>query len=133
MADNLAEHIERARQLLRTADNAAMATVNENGSPHNTPFLFLHDAELTHVYWGSYVHSLHSQNVIRTGQIFVVLYDSMKGGGLYMKATDAHALEGEELNAALLIHNNFRKGHGKPALPLDYYQAAARNGCGRRI
>lgn len=59
--------IDRAKELLRTVRHAAMATVNADGTPHNTPFFLILDPELKRVYFGSHPHSVHSQNVVRTG------------------------------------------------------------------
>lgn len=115
------EQIERAKELLKTARHAAMATVNEDGTPHNTPFMFLHDDLLEYIYWGSHPASEHSKNIVRTGQIFVVLYDATERGGLYMKAHEAHQLEGSELESALAIHNTVRDSRGLGRLPLGYY------------
>lgn len=116
------ERIERAKELLVTVRHAAMATVNEDGSPHNTPYFFMCDGDLTHLYWGSHPDSQHSRNVARTGQIFVVLYDTMQRGGLYIQADDAHATQGKELETALAVHNARRTLEDKEPLPLEYYQ-----------
>jgi hypothetical protein len=121
MQKTLEDQIARAKELLATVRHAAMATVNEDGSPHNTPFAFMRDADLKHVYWGSHPASVHSQNVLRTGQIFVVLYDAFERGGLFMKAVDAHALEGDELAQALAIYNALRTARQQDELPLSYY------------
>ena len=123
MSANLNDAITRAKELLATAHNAAMATVNEDGSPHNTPFYFTHDDKLKRIYWSSFPGSLHSRNVVRTGQIFVVLYEANAGGGLYISAKDAHELHDSELAAALLIHNELRAQNGKPPLEIEDYQA----------
>jgi hypothetical protein len=121
MTDNKTQHIMRAKELLQTAKHAAMATVNADGSPHNTPFLFLHDDALTHVYWGSHPRSQHSQNILRTGQLFVVLYDAVERGGLYIRAKAGHVVEGDELDMALAVHNNFRARFGQLPLERDFY------------
>jgi hypothetical protein len=103
-----------------------MATVNEDGSPHNTPYFFLHDDKLTRLYWGSHPDSQHSQNILRTGQLFVVLFDSFgRGGGLYIAANHGRIAEGTELDDALMIHNNYRLRNDKPALTKDYYEGDA--------
>jgi hypothetical protein len=121
MEEILAQRIERAKELLATARNAAMATVNTDGTPHNTPFFFVRDDKLARVYWCSHPGSLHSQNAERTGNIFVVLYESNTGGGLYIKADHARQLRGSELEEALVIHNNMRGREGKELIPLSYY------------
>lgn len=119
--EDLSARIERAKQLVRTAKHAAMATVNDDGSPHNTPFFFLHDESLKHIYWGSHPESQHSKNILRTGELFVVIYEAGEGGGLYIEAKEGHTLAGQELEEGLKVHNSFRGREGKPALGLKYY------------
>jgi hypothetical protein len=121
MEKTLAEKIARAKELLHTARHAAMATVNADGTPHNTPFLFMHDAALRYIYWGSHPDSVHSQNILRTGQLFVVVYDMHERGGLYIRAERAHIASGPELEAALAVHNRIRAASGQDTLPLAYY------------
>lgn len=123
MQKTMEEQIERAKELLSTVLHAAMATVNEDGSPHNTPYFFMCNTDLTRLYWGSHPQSQHSQNVARTGQIFVVLYEADKRGGLFVRADSARIAEGAELDEALAEHNRRRALQGKNAIPLDYYQS----------
>lgn len=115
------QQIARAIQLLKETRHAAMATVNADGSPHNTPYFFMYDDSLQHLYWGSHPGSQHSKNVARTGQIFVALYDGNQLGGLYIQAKNAHITEGEEFTAALAAHNAARARIGKDPLPREYY------------
>jgi hypothetical protein len=115
------DRISRAKELLATVRHAAMATVNEDGSPHNTPYFFMYDDTLQHLYWGSHPESQHSKNIVRTGQVFVVLYDGNALGGLYVAANNARATDGEELDSALAAHNTARKRYGEPPLPREYY------------
>lgn len=122
------DRIARAKELLRTVRHAAMATVNEDGSPHNTPYFFMYDATLTHVYWGSHAESQHSKNVARTGQIFIALYSENTKGGLYLKADNARITEGEELNQAVVVHNQARARFGKtPPIDRAYYEQGAQH------
>jgi hypothetical protein len=121
MEEHVQSRIDRAKELLATARNASMATVNIDGTPHNTPFFFIRDDKLKYVYWCSHPESLHSQNAERTGDVFIVLYESNAGGGLYIKASHAKQLEGAELEEALAIHNLMRKREGKQPIPLSYY------------
>jgi hypothetical protein len=117
------KRIERARWLLDNARFAAMATVNDDGSPQNTPYLFMKSDDLRELYWGSNPKSRHSQNVARTGQIFVVLYEANEKGGLYIRCQNARVAEGPELERALAAHNRTRKNFalGDP-LNIEYYQ-----------
>jgi hypothetical protein len=121
MQTTLSDQIKRAQELLKSVRHAAMATVNEDGSPHNTPFVFMRDSALEHMYWGSHPDSQHSINILRNGQLFVVLYEANERGGLYLQAEAGHIAEGEELETALAVHNQIRQAHGKAAIPLDYY------------
>jgi Pyridoxamine 5'-phosphate oxidase len=116
------QQIARAKELLNSVRHAAMATVNEDGSPHNTPYFFICGANLTHLYWGSHPQSQHSKNVLRTGQVFVVLYDALERGGLFIRADDARIAESVELDEALAEHNRRRALRSWGALPRGYYE-----------
>lgn len=117
------DRINRARELLKTVRHASMATVNPDGSPHNTPYFFMYDASLAHLYWASHPSSQHSKNSMRTGKVFVALYDGNVKGGLYFRADGVHVAEGSELAVALEAHNAARVRFGKtPPVTLAYYQ-----------
>ncbi|MGB4759439.1 MAG: pyridoxamine 5'-phosphate oxidase family protein [Candidatus Saccharimonadales bacterium] len=116
------QRIERARQLLGAVRHAAMATVNEDGSPHNTPYFFMYDEKFENLYWGSHPDSQHSQNVKRTKQIFVVVYDAVERGGLYVQANEAYQVTAKELPEALRVHNFFRATEGKEPLPESQFK-----------
>lgn len=130
MDEQLQLQIDNARQLLQTVRFAAMATVNEDGSPHNTPYFFMYDDTLTHLYWGSHPQSQHSKNVLRTGQLFVVLYDSIaygpngNRGGLYITAANGHITNGAEFDTALAIHNATRARVGKQPIAKEFYDTS---------
>ncbi len=117
-----AAELVQARKLLQTARFCTMATVNPDGTPHNSPVVFLHNSALTKIFWGSHPESVHSQNILRTGQLFMVIYGAFEyTTGLYFRCVDGHALSGVELNEALRVHNAFRKRIGKNELSLSYY------------
>jgi len=113
--------INRAKELIYTSKHIAFATTNVDGSPHNSPMKFVYDEKLEHIYWDSNVEALHSQNILRTGQIFAVLFDRMENGGVYIKCIDGHILEGKELEVGLEITNASRVKEGKELISLDYY------------
>lgn len=117
----LRERIDRAKELLRTARHGAMATVNADGSPHNTPVFMILDEKLENIYWGSAPEALHSQNIERTGQLFLAVYEANKGGGLFMRAAQGHLLEKEELRTGLQVYNKRRANEGKNPLEISYY------------
>src|SRR5690349_15888854 len=110
------ERIKRVKWLLNNIKHAAMATVNVDGTPHNTPYLFMRSDNLEELYWGSSPKSLHSQNIARTGSIFVVLYEAHEGGGLYIKCRNARVASGEELERALSVHNKLRQNFAQDVL-----------------
>src|SRR6266536_301064 len=122
MEQRVKERIARAKELLNTAKHAAMATVNADGTPHNSPFYLIVDETLEHIYFGSHPEPLHSQNVMRTEQMFVVVYDMIERGGLYMRAVNGRQLAGEELARGLAIHNQKRARDNKEPLLQSYYE-----------
>lgn len=126
MDPEISERLAQVKELLTTVRHATMATVNKDGTPHNTPFYFLHDDAYNYVYWGSHQDSLHSQNILRTGQLFVVVYDSHNRlPGLYIQADEGHDVYSTELEMALAIHNKFRAKENKDPLPRSYYEGSS--------
>jgi hypothetical protein len=117
--------VELAKKLLKTVRHAAYSTVNEDGTPHNSPLMLIYNEDLTKLYVGSYSESLHCKNFVRTGKAFAVLFDSFtKGqGGVYITGTNAHECEGDELVEALRVHNTFRAKHSSQPIDISYYQA----------
>jgi len=113
--------IDRAKQLISDCRHAAMATVNADGSPHNTPYFFIMDDARQKLFWSSHPQSQHSQNITRTGELFVVLFDAVKSGGLYIAAKNGHKTAGSELRIALAAHNKRRAAWGKPSLDAALY------------
>jgi len=104
----LMARIDRVKELLSMVRHVAIATVNEDGSPHNSPVFAAVDDQLR-VYWASRTDPQHSRNIARTGQAFIVLFDSIgEGGGLYIKAA-VRALEPSELSEGLITFNATRK------------------------
>lgn len=92
----IAERLVRARQLLAEIHHVAIATVNEDGSPHDSPVFMAFDDELR-AFWASNQDSQHSRNIARDGRVFLVIFDSRQGhGGLYISA-HAKPLEGGDI------------------------------------
>src|SRR5262245_58914344 len=114
--------ITQAKELLRTARHGAMATVNADGSPHNTPYHLLVADDLSYFYWSSKPEAVHSQNIERTGQAYVVVYDSFaSNGGLYVQLEEAHKLQGAEVDAAIAAHTKVRAKVGKAPIAKEDY------------
>lgn len=119
------EQINLARKLLQIVRHAAYSTVNEDGTPHNSPLMLIYNEDLTKLYIGSYSESLHCKNLVRTGRAFAVIFDSFtKGqGGVYITGVNAHECEGDELIEALRVHNLVRAKQGNQAIDISFYQA----------
>lgn len=105
------ERMARARQLLREIRHIPLATVNEDGSPHNSPVFMVFDAELR-AYWASHVETQHSRNIVRDGRVFLVVFDSREGhGGVFIEARAA-PLGDTEAARALPLMQQVRKAMG---------------------
>ena len=117
--------LKRAKELIHTSKHIALATTNVDGSPHNSPVRFFYDKKLEYIYWGSNTEALHSQNILRTGQLFGVLFDRMEFGGVFIKCEGGHILEGKELEVGLEITNSSRAQEQKEKITLDYYGAGS--------
>nr|AIA10465.1 pyridoxamine 5'-phosphate oxidase [uncultured bacterium] len=116
----LKARIARARALLGTVRHGAIATVNEDGSPHNSPVFMAFDERLN-TYWASHPDARHSRNIARTGQVFIVIFDGVDaGGGLYMRAT-ARELGAEELEPGLTVFNTKRRELLREEVPAAYF------------
>lgn len=124
MEQHQTEQIELAKKLLKTVRHAAYATINEDGTPHNSPLMLIYNQDLTKLYIGSYSDSLHTKNLIRTGKIFAVIFDSFtkNQGGLYITGTNAQECEGDDLVKALYIHNLVRDRYGSKPIEIGSYQ-----------
>jgi hypothetical protein len=92
MPNRIEQKIARARELLAEIHHVSIATVNADGSPHNSPVFMAFDEQLNG-YWSSHQDSLHSRNIVRTGRSFLAIFDGREGhGGLFIE-TDASVLE----------------------------------------
>ena len=116
--------IELAKKLLKTVRHAAYSTVNEDGTPHNSPLMLMYNEDLSKLYIGSNSGSLHSKNLVRTGRAFAVVFDSfVKGqGGVYITGVNAHECVSDELVEALRVHNAVRARQGSDPIEIGYYQ-----------
>lgn len=113
--------LNRAKELIQTSKHIALATTNADGSPHNSPVRFFYDEKLEYIYWGSNTDALHSRNILRTGQLFGVLFDRKENGGVYIKCEEGRLLLGQELEIGLEIINSVREKEGQQKIPLEYY------------
>lgn len=116
---------ESLSDLLHKSRFATYATVNEDGSPHNSPMFFIPSAKLDKIYMGTHPDSLHARNITRTGRAFAVIYGITPEGpkGIYFKIENFHEVASDlELAEALLAHNNARKKFAKGPIAIEYYK-----------
>ena len=128
MKQDYKEEIIAIKALLDDVLIASYATVNEDGTPHNTPLMLIHDESFKKVYIGSSLESLHVKNMLRTGNAFIVIYSSSiptkaSKGGIYLKGVNAKECRGEDLKEALRVHNATRARCGKEPIDIAYYQS----------
>lgn len=95
----------KEKELLKMARHVALATVNEDGTPHNTPLFFALSNDLKQIYFVSREESLHTKNFLRMGKAFAVIYDSNEfNGGIYLTIDNGQVLQGSELQNAYEIY-----------------------------
>lgn len=123
--DILESKKNRAKELLHTSKHISLATTNADGSPHNSPVRFFYDDKLENIYWGSSIEAMHSQNILRTGQLFAVLFDRIETGGVFMRCEGGHTLDGKELKVGLETINSARVKDGQQKVSLDHYSAGS--------
>ncbi|HEY2004482.1 MAG TPA: pyridoxamine 5'-phosphate oxidase family protein [Candidatus Saccharimonadia bacterium] len=111
--------LDLAQVLLRETRHVAIATVNTDGSPHCSPVFMVFDERLRGI-WSSDPRSLHSHNIDRTGQAFLVLFNPEHGGGLYIKAR-AKPVGEPDLEQAYATY----KSSGHPVADLSSYSSGA--------
>jgi hypothetical protein len=120
MEAQLQQRINRAKELLTTVRHGVIATVNPDSSPHNTPVFMAFDEQLN-AYWASGPQAEHSQNIARSGQVFIVIFDSVgAGGGLYIRGR-AQPLDGKQLQIGLATFNAKRQSLLRETMPMSYF------------
>ncbi|MEK7509439.1 MAG: pyridoxamine 5'-phosphate oxidase family protein [Patescibacteria group bacterium] len=94
---------ERAKEIISKSLYMVVATVSENGEPWNAPVFFAHDKHFN-FYWGSYKGTQHSLNIVRTGKVYLVLFDSTvqpgSGEGVYIQAVAQEVADESEIRTA---------------------------------
>ena len=112
-------------EMANTSRYVTYATVNEDGSPHNSPMFYIPSPDFDKIYMGTHPDSLHARNIARTGQAFAVIFgQTLDGGaGIYFKVANFHEVSESELAYALQAHNIARAKLNKTPLSIDYYQS----------
>ncbi len=99
-----------AQTILDSVRYIAVATVNEDGQPWNTPVAAFHFDNQCSLYWASWQDNQHSKNIRANGRAFVVAYDSTPVGGptngVYMLGTAMELSDEETMHAALVFKDD---------------------------
>jgi len=86
---------QSAAAIIKKIEYMTIASVTPDGRPWNSPVFCAYDDNLN-FYWKSWVDNQHSKNIMATGRVFIVIYDSTApegtGEGVYIEAR-AEALE----------------------------------------
>lgn len=80
------------RHLLAHVPHVALATVNDDGTPHNTPVRGVFN-DVLHMFWASSPEAQHSKTIVRDGKVFAVVFNSAEGGGGLYMAGQAQVIE----------------------------------------
>lgn len=124
---------KQARAIIDAISYVAIATVNENGDPWNTPVARYHFDDDYTLYWASWAENQHSKNIRCNGKVFIVVYDStppnnQPSQGVYIQAmAEEVTAENEAIEAAKVFRNDpYNPSDGKEYLgnkPRRIYRA----------
>jgi hypothetical protein len=107
---DLSAEITWSRRLLRKTRNVTLGTVNADDSAHLTVltngFVF---APNLHFYWWSFPDTNHSENIRRTGEAELLIYNSASSRNSLRLKVIARELESSEIPEALAILNRIRQ------------------------
>lgn len=124
---------KQAQAIIDDIRYMAIATVNENGDPWNTPVARYHFDDDYTLYWASWTENQHSKNIRNNGKVFIVVYDStpstgQPSQGVYIQAlAEEVTAENEAMEAAKVFRNDpYNPSDGKEYLdekPRRIYKA----------
>jgi nitroimidazol reductase NimA-like FMN-containing flavoprotein (pyridoxamine 5'-phosphate oxidase superfamily) len=90
----------RAKEIIDQIQYVTIASVADDGMPHNTPVFSAYDEDYN-FYWGTYKDSQKAKNIRANNNVFLVIYDSTvpsgTGEGVYVKATAYEVTEPDEI------------------------------------
>lgn len=112
---------EKARTILTKVKYATLATASAEGKPWNSPVFCTYD-DAWNIYWQSSPESVHSKNIMQSGRVFIVVYDSTsdEGEGVYLQCTALVLSDEAEIRHALYLLGERR---GEPYARTDKFQA----------
>lgn len=111
------QRIEQIRKVVQDVRVAPLSTVNTDFTPHCSPVFMTFDADYNAI-WSSDPLSQHSLNITRTGQVFIVAFDSSckTGGGLYLEARASNIpVDDPDFASALAVYAQAKEAFGAPA------------------
>jgi nitroimidazol reductase NimA-like FMN-containing flavoprotein (pyridoxamine 5'-phosphate oxidase superfamily) len=98
---------EKAKQILTSIKYVAIATVDANNQPWNTPVAAFHFDDDYTLYWASWQDNQHSKNIRNNKQVFISVFDSTPPdeptSGVYIQAeaqeltNEAHVMKAAEV------------------------------------
>ena len=113
----------KEKELLNRVRFCSLATVNEDGTPHNTPLFFIYSSDFKKFFMSTHPKSLHARNVERTRRGYAVIYDaSAFMGGIYIELDRFEVLAGKSLKEGIKVYNENRKRWGMGESPIGDYQ-----------
>ena len=114
----MTEAVVDAARIIRAIEYITIATADADGQPWNTAVYSAFDSDLR-FYWASDRNAVHSTNIARNSNVFLVIYDSTvpagTGEGVFVKA-EAATLEntGEISHALELLDRRAGEGSNTP-------------------
>lgn len=118
------EDFSSIKDLAQNSRYIVLATVNEDGTPHNSPLFYIPSEKLDKIFMGTHPQSLHARNITRSGEAFGVIFGRVPDGGrgIYLKINNFREVSDDELPNALHTHNNARSKIGKEPIQIEYYK-----------
>jgi general stress protein 26 len=113
----MADAATDAARIIKAIEYITIATVDDSGRPWNTPVYSAFDPALN-FYWASDSQSVHSANIVRNPNVFLVIYDSTvpagTGEGVYMRAIALMLEDRDAIRSALEVLDQREGGAHTP-------------------
>ena len=96
------------KNILSAVRYATISTVDEQGKAWAAPVRYVFDEKNT-LYWWSPINSQHSQNIERSGEVYITIFNSTapegEGLGLYIRA-NAKQVPNDKLDKIIELYNS---------------------------
>ena len=125
MTNDVDAYVAQARSIIDSIQYLTIATVNQDGTPWNSPVHQVHDEQYI-FYWLSDKNNQHSKNIRANGKVFGVIYDSTvpegEGVGIYLDLDVTEVDDAVEITKARRI----KKGDDYVSTPGEFLGDAVR-------